>query len=201
MISLYDSQLYALSILNSSSPSIKSLFKSSPGSQGISLTDTAVIMGLAARHRAWPKMQMPRSSLGSQCVKLEIVYVTMDHRRRSFYLRAVTYRFFGGRGVRSFRSWSRSRIPLHLDELTRTSLFLESVQPGRNSSSYAREKQSRRPAGIVPRFCPDVDGIHPSVCTSRSYSHARWIPISLHCVNASRLSQERCRNLGEGENL
>jgi len=50
-------------------------------------------------------MQMPRLFLGSQCVKLEIVYLTMDRRLS----RAVTYRFSGGR-VRSFRSWSRSDL-------------------------------------------------------------------------------------------
>jgi len=48
---------------------------------------------------------MPRLFLGSQCVKLEIAYLTMDRRLS----RAVTYRFFGGR-VRSFRSWSRSDL-------------------------------------------------------------------------------------------
>lgn len=150
-------------------------------------------MGLTERHRVWPKMQMPRSSLGSQCVKLKIVYLTIDRRRRWFYR--------AGRDLPVLR-WLGQVLPVLQPvppciwtSQTRTSLFLESVQLGRDSSSFACAKTGRHCSSILlRRWWYSFFGLHVVfACTVKIYLVQRATQAAYF---------ERCKDFGRrGESL
>lgn len=141
------------------------------------------------------KCKYPRSSLVSQCVKLEIVYLTIDRRRRSFYR--------AGRDLPVLR-WPGQVLPVLEPVPPASGRVNANVSFSRVNSasvetpllSHARSKAEDRPALFFDFAQTLAVFILRSACRTRM--HDKYLsPRDPHCITRVVYTEREFRRRGE----